>query len=49
MTPPRNPYQQGGRFNSFYLPEGMDGAEFKDGAGSPAVAGQMSLAEEEEE
>ena len=46
VTPPKNRYPQGGEFDSFYLPEGEDGAEFHHRGGSPASAGKLSLASE---
>ena len=46
VTPPKNRYPQGGEFDSFFLPTGQDGAEFRHQAGSPASAGRLSLAAE---
>jgi len=46
VTPPKNRYPQGGEFDSFYLPEGEDGAEFHHRGGSPASVGKLSLASE---
>ncbi len=46
VTPPKNRFPQGGGFDSFYLPEGEDGAEFVHRGGSPASAGRLSLATE---
>lgn len=46
VVPPKNTFPQGGEFDSFYLPEGEDGAEFLHRGGSPASAGRLSLAAE---
>ncbi len=46
VTPPKNRFPQGGEFDSFFLPEGEDGAEFVHRSGSPASAGRLSLASE---
>ncbi len=46
VVPPRNRFPQGGEFDSFFLPEGEDGAEFLHRGGSPASAGRLSLASE---
>ena len=46
VVPPVNRYPQGGEFDSFYLPQGQDGSEFRHSAGNPAVAGRLKLAAE---
>jgi hypothetical protein len=46
VTPRKNPCSQGGDFDSFFLPEGEDGAEFSHMVGSPASAGKLSLVSE---
>ncbi len=46
VTPPINRWPQGGDFDSFFLPEGEDGAEFVHRHGNPAVAGELSLVAE---
>lgn len=43
VVPSRNPYTQGGEFESFYLPVGNDGAEFHHAGGNPAQAGKLTL------
>jgi len=46
VKPPKNPYPQGGEYDSFYLPEGEDGAEFRQRRGLPMVAASLKLASE---
>ena len=46
VKPPYNRYPQGGEFDSFYLPPGRDGGEFRHSAGNPALAGRLKLAAE---
>jgi hypothetical protein len=46
VAPPKNFLPQGGGFDSFYLPFGQDGTEFRHQAGNPAQAGRLSLASE---
>jgi hypothetical protein len=46
VCPPTNRYPQGGEYDSFYLPEGQDGAEFIHRCGNPATEGRLALASE---
>ncbi len=46
VVPPVNRWPQGGDFDSFFLPEGEDGAVYELRPGNPAVAGELSLVAE---
>jgi hypothetical protein len=43
VEPPKNYYPNGGSFDSFYLPEGEDGAEFNHVGGNAYSQGHLSL------
>ena len=46
VRPPRNPYPQGGAYDSFYLPLGEEGEEFVRISGDPATPGRLLLKSE---